>query len=397
MLSESELFRVRVAMIQSVLRNESLEAVLITRPGNYAMATGGKRNYVNFATDAGANGLVVTKEGKASFIGDNVEAARQMQEELAGLDCDEYSDLWFEGSVADIIAKEFSGAIASDDGSVGPNIHGKLNMCRAMLTTTELEKYRRLGAIAADCMMATLESIKKGTSEREIAAKLVYEGRKRGCLVPVALIAADDRIAKYRHPLPVIPSIITGGAEDKVVNRYVMIAGGFYREGLTVSITRFRQVDELPDDIRDAHARICAVDAVLQESTQPGRRLSEIFADCQKAYSELGFPEDEWRRHHQGGPTGYAGRTAKARPTESFRVLEEGWSEKVNDICGIDVPFGQAYAWNPSAVGVKSEDTFILYPDGSKEIVSATPFLPRIDLAAVLGRETDVAKSEWSS
>ena len=108
MLSESELFRVRVAMIQSVLRNESLEAVLITRPGNYAMATGGKRNYVNFATDAGANGLVVTKEGKASFIGDNVEAARQMQEELAGLDCDEYSHLWFEGSVADIIAVALS-------------------------------------------------------------------------------------------------------------------------------------------------------------------------------------------------------------------------------------------------------------------------------------------------
>ena len=54
MLSESELFRVRVAMIQSVLRNESLGAVLITRPDNYAMATGGKRNYVNIATDAGA-------------------------------------------------------------------------------------------------------------------------------------------------------------------------------------------------------------------------------------------------------------------------------------------------------------------------------------------------------
>jgi len=62
-------------------------------------------------------------------------------------------------------------------------------------------------------------------------------------------------------------------------------------------------------------------------------------------------------------------------------------------LTGLDVAFGAAYAWNPSAVGVKSEDTFILMPDGSKAIVTATPGLPQVDLEAVLGRPVGVAKS----
>ena len=65
----------------------------------------------------------------------------------------------------------------------------------------------------------------------------------------------------------------------------------------------------------------------------------------------------------------------------------------VRDIAGIDVEFGHAFAWNPSAVGVKSEDTFLLLPDGGKEIVTRTPGLPEVDLALVLGRPTDVVKS----
>jgi hypothetical protein len=57
------------------------------------------------------------------------------------------------------------------------------------------------------------------------------------------------------------------------------------------------------------------------------------------------------------------------------------------------VEFGAAFAWNPSAPGVKSEDTFILLPDGTREIVSRTPGLPEVELERVLGRATEVVKS----
>ena len=74
-------------------------------------------------------------------------------------------------------------------------------------------------------------------------------------------------------------------------------------------------------------------------------------------------------------------------------LLGGDWSARVKAVTGIETTFGQAFAWNPSGVGVKSEDTFILTANGSREIVTATPSLPSVDLEKVLGRATDVVKS----
>ena len=165
------------------------------------------------------------------------------------------------------------------------------------------------------------------------------------------------------------------------------------REGLVASMTRFKKVADVPEKTLDAYRRICGVDALMQEASEPGKTLGDVFAACQQAYRDLGFPPDEWHNHHQGGTTGYAGRTCKATPGETFPIQAAGWAPRVKEIAGVETSFGHAFAWNPSAVGVKSEDTFILLHDGTREIVTATPQLPAVDLASVLGRATDVVKS----
>lgn len=392
-MTVQELFRVRIALLQAFMRENGYDGILLNKWDNFAAATGGKRSFIYLFSEMGSCGLFVTKEGKAYFVGNTIEAPRVLDEELAGLGCETRTFLWFEDSAANVVRKEFSGNLASDDGSLGENIHGKLAYIRALLTTEELERYRKLGKLAADAMTTTLASITPGMLEIDIAAKLFEEGTARHCNVPISLIAADERIAKYRHPLPTVAPLTCGSLDEREVHGYVMVVGCFVREGLVASITRFKRVGDMASDIRPTYARICAVDALMQEATQPGKTLGDVFVVCQQAYRDYGFRENEWHYHHQGGATGYVGRTCKGSPGERFPILQEGWSKTVKDIAGIDVSFGHAFAWNPSGIGVKSEDTFVLNPDGSKEIVTSTPALPRVDLDTVLGRATEVVKS----
>lgn len=392
-MSSLTLFQTRIALIQSFLIHNNYDGILLSRADNFAMATGGKRNWVWTAGDLGANSLFIKKTGDAYYLGNTIEQGRVLDEELQGFDCGVKNFLWFETSAADLARREFSGLLVSDDGSLGENVHGKLAGLRALLTPDELEKYRRLGQLAAEAMTATLDAITPGMAEADIAAILVAEGFKRRCQVPVFLVAADDRIAKYRHPIPTQATLLDDGVSEVAVRGYVMVVGCFLREGLVVSLTRFKRVGDLPPGIDDAYARICAVDALMQEASVPGRTLGDVFDVCRRAYKDLGFPENEWHNHHQGGATGYAGRTCKGAPGETFPILDGTWEKRLKETCGIDLNFGMAFAWNPSARGVKSEDTFILLPDGAQEIVSTTPSLPAVDLESVLKRKTPVKKS----
>ena len=392
-MTATALYKTRIALLQTWLQDNNYDGILLSRVDNYAMATGGKQNYINTYGDIGANSFFVSRDGKGYFVGNKIEAPRQQAEELAELDCDHLVHNWFESSPAEIVSKHFSGNLVSDDGTLGPNVNGQLAGLRSLLTPAELEKYRHLGALTAHAMTETIQNIQAGMTEADIAAQLVHEGRKRQCHVPVALVAADDRIAQFRHPLPTVAPLVAGHLTEKTVQNYVMVVGCFMREGLVVSLTRFAQVDTLPDGISDAMNRIAAVDTEMMEASRPGRTLGDVFEVCTNAYTRYGFPQDEWHNHHQGGPTGYAGRTDRGRPCNPFPVLDTLYDTKVSNILGESTQFSAAFAWNPSAVGVKSEDTFILLPDGSQEIITPTPKLPTIDLPAVLGRDTTVIKA----
>jgi Xaa-Pro dipeptidase len=394
-LNEIELFRVRVALVQAFLREKNLDGVLLTRPDNFAMATGGKRNFIWTHTDLGSNALYVDKEGRVSFVGNNIEEGRLRDEELGALGTAFHSFHWWEGAAAACVKQSFTGNIASDDGSVGQNVHAAMAPLRALLTETELEKYRQLGRLAAsvDGERARF-SIKEGDLEADIAARLVAEGAARRCQVPVALIAADDRIAQYRHPLPTIGPLLRRHLAERGVEKYVMVVGCFLREGLVVSLTRFKKVaTSCPRSSRRASRGSAPSTRSCRRPPSRARRSAMSLGRASRPMQRMGFAANEWHNHHQGGATGYAGRTAKGLPGEAFPVLDTYWPQKAGEILGKDIAFGAAYAWNPSGPGVKSEDTFILRADGMQEIVSSTPSLPQIPLSEVLNRPTSVIKS----
>lgn len=395
-MTTEQLFRARVALFQAYLRDSGHDGILLQRVDNFAAATGGLRNYINAYTDIGANALAITKHGEAWYVGNNIELPRLRDEELGSLAAGYKDFLWFESDPAKCVQQQFSGSWCSDTGALGPNVNGALAPMRTLLTPFELDRYRALGRMAAESMEQVLARIERGTSEADIAAALVAEGQRRHCHVPVFLVASDERIAKYRHPLPVVPPLLSDGVPHKTVDRYVMVVGCFLRDGLIVSLTRMKKVAELPEEIEERYRRICAVDALVQEATRPGRTLGEVFADLQAAYAAQGFDPNEWHHHHQGGLTGYAGRTAKGTPGSTVPCLDTAWGSKASEIFGESVSWETAFAWNPSGPGVKSEDTFLLATDGQREIISGTPALPVVDLSAALGRATEAVKSSMA-
>ena len=131
--------------------------------------------------------------------------------------------------------------------------------------------------------------------------------------------------------------------------------------GLIASLTRLVHFGELPSSIRRKHDAVVKVDAAFISRTRPGTKVGEILEYGRKTYAEVGHPE-EWKFHHQGGPTGYAGRDYKATP-DNENIIQAN----------------QAVAWNPSIAGTKSEDTIIAL--GKKtEILTSVRGWPMIEV-----------------
>lgn len=172
----------------------------------------------------------------------------------------------------------------------------------------------------------------------------------------VNLIATDDRIFKFRHPLPT----------DKKLDKYAMLVLCGRKWGLVCSITRLVHFGKLPEELRRKMEACARIDAMFITSTRPGKPQSEIFQRAIKTYAETGYA-DEWQLHHQGGPAGYEPREWLVTPTTS---------DEVN--------VGQAYAWNPSITGAKCEDT-ILVGANANAVLTTTDGLPTVSVALADG------------
>src|SRR5690606_33372925 len=133
--------------------------VLLNRADNFAMATGGKRNFVARFGDLGAAGLLITRDGETHYVGNNIEATRIRDEEL-GSWLDGYAVYpWHEPGGAAKVKALCPGDVVSDDGSIGANVNGELAVLRTLLTARECDKYREIGRRVAEAMTAAARQV----------------------------------------------------------------------------------------------------------------------------------------------------------------------------------------------------------------------------------------------
>jgi Xaa-Pro dipeptidase len=340
--------------VREFLQLKGLKALLLKRQANFSWMTCGGLNLVGIATEMGVTSLLITDNSKF-VISNNIEAPRMIEEE--GLEKQGFivkSFPWFEDQEASIVKELLGEGPLGSDGPF-PNAQmmaEDIARLRYSFTPDEQKRYRWLGKRVSIALEKTMMKTKKGEKESAVVGRLCKELWKDR-IDPITLMsAADDRISNFRHPIPT----------EKRIEKYLMVSVNARKWGLIVSLTRFVHFGKLPEELRRKYEANVFIDCTMMAHTRPGIPVREVLQKGIDAYQGKGYPE-EWKLHHQGGSIGYTGR--------DYRV-----SFKTPDM----IQENQAFTWNPSITGTKSEDTILATSKGV-EMITKPILYPTLSLS----------------
>ena len=334
--------------ISDFMATQGLGGLLLCRSSSWSWATCGREANVATNAETAFAALLFTPR-RSYLIADRIEMPRLLAEEVAGLPFEPREFPWYAPARrAALITSLAEGPLAADVPVVGTRLlTDEVAALRYDLTLDEQARFRALGQDTGAALESAARAATPGQTEQEIAGRLAAEVYARGATPVVILVAADERLTRFRHPPP----------SANRFTRAVMLVLCARRHGLVASATRLVHVGPLPDELRRRADAAAQIDAVAHAATTPGRDLCEVFEDILEAYTSTGYGH-AWRDHHQGGLAGYENRELVANPRQSHLVRA-----------------GQAYAWNPSIAGVKSEDTLLVGGE-QPDVLTATGAWP---------------------
>jgi Xaa-Pro aminopeptidase len=303
----------------------------------------GRGRPVSSSAPAASYTVWIDEDG-ARVLHQDIESSRvQADERFEELGYDIQAYPWFE-------PKPLPHGLPSED-----EIEKAVAPLRRRLSEDERERFRRVGADAAAAVQDVVVSLRPEENEYEVAGALAAALRTRGFFPPVVLVASGERQLVHRHPLPI----------GEQLGRHALLAVTAEREGLHASLTRIASFGSVPEELARLNRLGAEVDAAMLNASRPGTTVEQVLNVAADAYAERGFPE-EWRKHHQGGITGYKGRETFAVPGDQTQLPDSG-----------------AVAWNPSITGgAKSEDTALVTEDGV-EVITRTPELPTVEVGGL--------------
>lgn len=328
----------KLRRLRQLMEERNLQALLLKRHANFSWLTAGGTNVLCMAQDAGVSSILVTGD-RAYVIASNIEAARMKEEERVvakGFELVEYP--WYEGQEMRIV-REICGEDAIGCDMAFPeacDVSGAINHCRYQLLETEKERYLWLGREVSWALEEVLCSLHPGVLESEVAAEIALRLWKKK-IEPIGFqVAADDRAYRFRHPV----------ALQNPVRRLLLVSVMARYAGLVATVTRMVHFGTPPPEFLKQYRDNVRIECEMIALSRPGNKAVLPLERAVELYQELGYPE-EWRHHHQGGATGYAPR--------DYRVDFE---------CQEIILENQAFCWNPSIAGTKSEDGFISTSSG---------------------------------
>jgi Xaa-Pro aminopeptidase len=346
-----------------------LDGVLLAAHHNIAWLTGGRSNRVDSSREAGTARLLVTTDGRRFALANAIEMPRIADEVLAGLDFQPIAYPWTDDQDPAFAVAAARRALGTDAARLGADwplpdtvpFESTIARTRALLTEAEIDRYRAFGKDAGRVVGDVCRALTPGDDEREIAHAVKHglgHVHARGVVV---LIGSDDRLRRYRHPVPTATRW----------RQVVLVAVCAERDGLVVALSRLVSAGAGAPELFARTRATAKVFGRLLDETRPGASGAHLYDVAAEAYAAVGFPQEELK-HHQGGAIGYRAREWVAHPRSKEIVQRR-----------------QAFAWNPSITGSKMEDTALVV-DETIELITATPDWPGIPIT-VQGKALEAA------
>jgi Xaa-Pro aminopeptidase len=349
----------KVERVVDFAKANGFAGVVLAAQHDFAWLSAGRSNRIDATRETGSGALLVTADGRRFALASTIESPRMRDETIAGLGFEVIEYPWTEeradAALPFRIAERITGGgpLAADIAtSAAQNVEGRIARLRATLVPAEIPRYLAFGAEIGAAIGQIVRELTPGMTELDVARRVTATVLGLGAYPNVLLVAADRRIASYRHPVPTTAPW----------RQRLLVACCPEREGQVVAISRLVATGSVDDDFRARTHATARVFGALLQATVAGATGAQLFAAAVKAYAANGFPNEELL-HHQGGVIACRSREWVAHPASDMVV---------------EPP--QAFAWNPTVSGTKVEETVLLHADNRLQVVTASPDWPSVDV-----------------
>lgn len=336
-MTKKEELTIKLDRIRSIMLTLGIDGVYLKRQDNFAWLTCGGQNYLGWG-EMGMCGLLVTQSDTYS-ITNIIEKQRMIDEEkLEEMGFTLHAGIWYENDFERKTLGKLvpSGKLALDFHSdLGANIEGEIKKLRLSLTESEIGRMREVGYLASLALEEAAASLRPGDTEIEAVKRIAISLFDHGMEFTSLMCASDERLYNYRHAI----------ATDNIIKERVQIGGNMRKWGLTVCLSRYVNFVPVTEKLLRQYRLNQEIDCTLMVNSVPGRPYTAPLKAAQALYEKHGIPE-EFTLHHQGGPIGYANRDYRVDFALPGTIVEN-----------------QAFCWNPSITGTKSEDTIVVRKD----------------------------------
>lgn len=332
-MNHDQSFLGKVAALRELMTEKGLDSIVLRRNPNLAWAISG-RVHVPTTIDAACFDLVITQDSVYA-VTNAIEAPRLAAEEFPkNLEIKVVQ--WWEGRAHGLPSEM---TIGSDQGGAGlVDVGTEVEILRSSLDAYDQERLVDISRRAALALGEAMKVADSNDREIDVAARITEALWRHNLEIAFLGVAGEERVHQFRHPLPT-QSLIGGRVSASICAK---------EKGLIASVTRIVTFGELTATQENEYSALLEVEADLLDATIIGNSFASVIDVATSSYGAHGFDENEWHRHHQGGPTGFMPRDWPATQS-SARLMREN----------------QAIAWNPTGRGWKVEETLLTRASGN--------------------------------